>query len=513
MSASENVAAQTGPGPKLKVFVSYSRRDAAFADQLVSGLELCGFDAYFDTEDIAPGEPWKERLGRLIRDADTVVFVLSPSSIASKICVWELAETERLSKRLLPIVRQHVPDNEVPNQLRNPNWIFFTEDRFFLKNLGELASALRTDLEWIREHTRFAELATSWVERGRSPGHLLPSGEIDNAQAWLAKRPKEAPQITMQQQTFIDASIRAAEMEQKRRWRAKIIMGGLAFVILAGLIGWLNQAYLQERLRWFTIIRPYKQAQIRPLTAEAERALKSKDRFRECTEDCPEMVVVPAGKFMMGSPSTENPKHEVTVAKSFAVSKYEVTFNDWDACVAYGDCPQVTDEGWGRGRQPVINVSWDDAQTYVAWLRRMTGKTYRLLSEAEWEYAARAGTVTTYSWGNEIGKGKASCFDCGSRWDGRQTAPVGSFAANAFELHDMHGNVWEWVEDCLHGNYEGAPKDGSAWIAGGDCNKRILRGGSFNSNSGGLRSAARNADRTEIRLRVHGFRIARTLTP
>ena len=190
-----------------------------------------------------------------------------------------------------------------------------------------------------------------------------------------------------------------------------------------------------------------------------------------------------------------------------------MTFDDWYACVDNGDCDTVHDSGWGRGRQPVVNVTWDDAKRYVAWLSRMTGKTYRLLSEAEWEYAARAGTQTAYSWGDEIGKGNASCFDCGSQWDDKQTAPVGSFAANSFGLHDMQGNVWEWVEDCEHADYEGAPDDGSAWIADSYCNERILRSGSYNSYSWALRSANRHADKTEIRLKVHGFRVGRTLTP
>ena len=254
----------------------------------------------------------------------------------------------RLSKRLLPIVWQHVPDNEVPEQLRRLNYIFFTEDHSFIKSLGELANALRTDLEWVRQHTRLTELATNWEERGRSPSLLLLTGEIDDAKAWLAKRPKDAPQVTLQQQTFIDASIRAAKVEQKRKRLAKVAMGGLVFVILAGVIGWLNQAYLRERWRWFRTIRPYMLTQVRPyvLTAEAEQALKPKDAFRECAKDCPEMVVVPAGKFMMGSPpsekgrfDSEGPQHEVTIAKPFAVSKFEVTFDDWDACVAYGDWP------------------------------------------------------------------------------------------------------------------------------------------------------------------------------
>ena len=197
------------------------------------------------------------------------------------------------------------------------------------------------------------------------------------------------------------------------------------------------------------------------------------------------MVVVPAGSFMMGSLPTEKdrdaaegPQHIVTIAKPFAVAKFELTFDEWDTCVAYGDCPQgVSDGGWGRGQQPVIFVTWDDAQRYAAWLSKMTGKPYRLLTEAEYEYATRAGTTTAYPWGNDIGKNNANCNGCGSKWDNQQTAPVGSFKPNAFGLYDMVGNVFEWVEDCVHANYDGAPTDGSAWIEGGLCTYRLDRGG------------------------------------
>ena len=230
------------------------------------------------------------------------------------------------------------------------------------------------------------------------------------------------------------------------------------------------------------------------------------------------MVVVPAGTFIMGSPSnekggrdTEDPQHEVTFAKPFAVSKFEVTFDDWDACVAYGDCPRVSDRGWGRDRRPVINVSWEDVQRFVTWLSQMTGRPYRLLSEAEWEYAARAGTQTAYPWGDEIGKGNANCEDCGSQWDGKQTAPAGSFAANAFGLHEMHGNVYEWVEDCVHQNYNGAPGDGSAWTEGGDCNARNVRGGSWGNGADAARSAGRGRADSGIRNNLVGFRVARDL--
>src|SRR5262249_17947659 len=151
---------------------------------------------------------------------------------------------------------------------------------------------------------------------------------------------------------------------------------------------------------------------------------------------------------------------------------------DWDACSAYGNCDQISDNGWGRGPQPVINVTWDDANRYVSWLSRITGKHYRLLSEAEYEYAARAGTSTAYPWGNDIGKNQANCNGCGSMWDNKQPAPVGSFASNDFGLYDMVGNVGQWVEDCFHPNYEGAPTNGSAWTTG-DCRRRVVRGGSW----------------------------------
>ncbi|MCY4513844.1 MAG: SUMF1/EgtB/PvdO family nonheme iron enzyme, partial [Candidatus Tectomicrobia bacterium] len=200
----------------------------------------------------------------------------------------------------------------------------------------------------------------------------------------------------------------------------------------------------------------------------------------------PEMVVIPAGSFRMGCvsgldcESDEKPVHTVTIPQPFAVSKYEVTFSNWEACVSGGGCKgyRPTDRDWGRGRRPVINVSWNDAKEYVDWLSSQTGQPYRLLTEAEWEYAARAGATTKYSWGNDIGRSRANCDGCGSPWDDSQTAPVGSFGANAFGLHDMHGNVLEWVEDCWNGSYSGAPSNGSAWLRG-NCERRVLRGGSW----------------------------------
>jgi formylglycine-generating enzyme required for sulfatase activity len=230
--------------------------------------------------------------------------------------------------------------------------------------------------------------------------------------------------------------------------------------------------------------------------------------FRDCPE-CPEMVVVPAGSTRLAS------GRDVTIAAPFAVGKFEVTFEEWDACVAatgffssIGCRHRPDDRGWGRGRQPVINVSWDDAQAYVAWLSQKTGKPYRLLSEAEWEYAAQAGT------GREVaasqGANMANCIGCGSRWDGRQAAPVGSFAANALGLHDMLGNVWEWTADCRNDSQAGAGVDASARLSG-DCSRRVLRGGSWLSYLGSTRSALRDRDAAVLRNDGFGFRVARTL--
>ena len=228
--------------------------------------------------------------------------------------------------------------------------------------------------------------------------------------------------------------------------------------------------------------------------------------FKDCA-DCPEMVVVPAGRFMMGSnngDSDEKPVHEVTIGRAFAAGKYEVTQVQLRAVMG-------SDPSRFKGdNRPAENVSWGDAQDFVRKLSARTGQRYRLLSEAEWEYAARAGTTTTYHWGNGAGSGNANCNGCGSGWDGRKTAPAGSFRANAFGLHDMHGNVWEWVEDCWNGDYANGPRT-EAPRTTGDCRQRVPRGGSWINTPRSLRSANRYRVTTGYRGSHSGFRVARTL--
>ena len=239
--------------------------------------------------------------------------------------------------------------------------------------------------------------------------------------------------------------------------------------------------------------------------------LRAGNKFRDC-DICPKMVVVPAGSFMMGSTdgdSDERPVHRVTISEPFAVGRHEVTFREWDACVSGGGCShRPDDEGWGRGDRPVIAVNWNDAQEYVRWLSHKTGATYRLLSESEWEYVARAGTTGPYHFGSTISTSQANYDENLGR-----TAPVGSYAANGFGLHDVHGNAWEWVEDCWHDSYDGAPSDGSAWTSGGDCDGRVLRGGSWDVGPRYLRSANRSRGWVGHRYDYLGFRVARTLVP
>ncbi len=255
-------------------------------------------------------------------------------------------------------------------------------------------------------------------------------------------------------------------------------------------------------------ISPLPPRPVKQMVAPEKRlpAATAGETFRDCPQ-CPEMVVIPAGTFMMG----EGTQHKVTIARQFAVSKYEITFDEWDACVKAGGCKyQPDDRGWDRGKRPVINVSWNDAVAYVKWLSEKTGKVYRLPSESEWEYAACAGTTTRYPWGDEPGSNRANFLGSGSQWSGTQTAPVGSFDPNKFGLHDMTGNVWEWVQDCWNGSYKGAPADGSAWESG-DCGRRVVRGGSWSDWPGGARSAHRIGNRPGIRNNSQGFRLARTL--
>lgn len=248
-----------------------------------------------------------------------------------------------------------------------------------------------------------------------------------------------------------------------------------------------------------------------PAPAPAQPPPPADGALRDCPT-CPALVVVQPGTYMMGSASSGDPAtkpvHRVTIAKPFAIGKTEVTVGQWRECVAAGACKPAGEGGEGDDRLPVRNVHWQDAQAFVGWLSQRTGKRYRLPSEAEWEYAARGGTASAYWWGDGLGVGKANCADCGGSYDRKLPAAVDAFGANGFGLQGTAGGVAEWVEDCWHPSYAGAPRDGSAWTSG-DCRERVVRGGSWRNDHSYAQSAGRFYYDADVRYIANGFRVAR----
>jgi formylglycine-generating enzyme required for sulfatase activity len=417
-----------------------------------------------------------------------------------------------------------------------------------LRRWGLLQGWLAEDAGLLSVMGTVKRASRDWAANGKDAAWVTHSADRLRAAERLLDRQDLAANLEPTDLDYLAASRTAERAARSRKRRVTALVG----VLLIGLlgVGWLASVDL---LDWTKLkVQGRRLADIympAVLTPEEERALKPGDDFQECAS-CPNMVVVPAGSFMMGSPESEivkvpNPEEPgksdelriertqrpVTIANAFAVGKFEVTFDEWDACVAHGPCKYrwtpglsgamswaLDDKTWGRGRRPAIFVSWEHAKTYVAWLSKQTGKDYRLLSEAEWEYAARAvkdpaEPNTKYAWGDDPGKGNAnggaSSYSC--EWCGKYTAPVGQFPANAFGLHDMHGNVWELVEDC-YGEYNDAPLDGSAKTSE-ICSSHVIRGGAFLNYPIELRSAYRTDFPLTLRVQDVGFRVARTLLP
>jgi formylglycine-generating enzyme required for sulfatase activity len=256
-----------------------------------------------------------------------------------------------------------------------------------------------------------------------------------------------------------------------------------------------------------------------PLSRNQNDSLRPMDHFKEC-EACPEMIVVPAGQFTMGagenevgSTPDERPQHLVIFAKTFAVGRFAVTFDEWDACIAAKGCSyRPSDQDWGRGKQPVINIRWSDAKEYVEWLSRKTGRLYRLLSEAEREYVTRAGTSTAYWWGDDFKALQAnSAYPINQQQPTTpRTVSVDSFVPNPWGFFQVHGNVYDWVEDCGSENYIDAPPDGAAQLTG-NCEVHMLRGGAFSRRPETLRSAARLWSGNLNRMTYMSVRVAREL--
>ncbi len=365
-----------------------------------------------------------------------------------------------------------------------------------------------------------------------APGHIDAQKGMDN--------------VIARYKSMFDSALRRKKFAEAQRYVSQIRSVHANAPGLSEMENRLSASRADEKRR--QEVQKEKLERIRQEAAEAERRRQEQEaaarkaesnqekkagrKFRDC-EVCPEMVVVPAGAFAMGSPSGESgryadegPRHQVKMWYPFAVGVYEVTFEEWDACVDAGGCGGYVpdDKGWGRGKRPVINVNWNDAQAYVQWLSNKTSAEYHLLSESEWEYVARAGTNTARYWGESS---SAQCRYANgadetarryhSNWpveacdDGHyHTAPVGTYTANAFGLYDVLGNVWEWTQDCWNDNYSNVSGDGSARESG-DCSMRVLRGGSWVSGPRFLRSAYRIGETSELRDSGLGFRVARSL--
>ena len=304
---------------------------------------------------------------------------------------------------------------------------------------------------------------------------------------------------------------RGDSLARTRSGSMKWAGAAIGALLAIGIAGYL---YLQPGQNILPDVTP-------PPAADAPLARPALSIFRDTLQDGfkgPEMVVIPAGEFRMGDlqgngRSNERPAHRVHIARGFAIGKYELGYEEYLQFATSTGRPPPYDEGWGRGRRPVIDVSWEDAQAYTRWLSDQTGEPYRLPTESEWEYASRAGMDMSYWWGNDVQQDdqvQANCDGCGSQWDGSQTAPAGSFTPNPNGLYDTTGNVAEWVEDCYLDNYRGAFEDGSPQVQE-DCEQRVIRNGGWNSTPEKIRSPARAWDKPLNRSSGTGFRIARDL--
>lgn len=500
---------------KIRIFISYARADSSeIAEELRAGLNLAGFDAYLDKHDIEKSEDWEQRLKALIVRADTVVFVISPAAVRSGRCGWEVDRAQELGKRLVPVQWIAVPEANVPVALKRLNYIFFSDRSSVTQPLTELAETLRKDIAWIRAHTLIGEQATRWKaepDKIKAGDLLLRGSELSEAQAWVTRRKPDAPPITEFQSAFLSESASQEILRLRRSRRTKVLLVCLSLLLFTGLIGWWQQRPIIEAYMWRLKMKPTV------VSGDQQRKLATQpgSEFADCVVGCPVMVVVPTGTFLMGSAKEiglprEHPQHEVAITRATAVGKFEITFEEWDWCAWLGACSASVVAGdWGRGRQPAINVSWLDAQAYVRWLSRMTGKTYRLLSEAEWEYVTRAGSKTHFSYGNiDAMLGEYAWFAGNAE---ERPHPVGIRKLNQWGFADLHGNVAEWVEDCFYDDYFGASSDATA-RSRSNCVRRVIRGGSFLYSATILRSSSRDWMQHDQKKDFIGFRIARDVS-
>ncbi len=449
-----------------RIVLAHAREDKERVRNLYRDLKSQGFEPWLDEEDLLPGQNWKVEIQKAIRAAGVFVACLSKHSITKKgfvqtelkLALTALGERPAGTIYFIPAKLEDcdIPDLQIPKQgssLEDLHW----GELWHPGGLQRLILAIRTALD-------------------------VP----DTASASLTQANQAAP---------------------------------FEFVV---------HAFPERGAQGLAGPRQDDQKVTAPrlLIGDPGPSPNPATIFKELDAPwCPEMVVIPAGSFLVGSPEgeegrspDEGPQHEVTFARPFALGRYPVTFDEYDHFCAETRRGKPGDLGWGRGLHPVINVSWEDAESYCKWLSDVTTQPYRLPSEAEREYACRAGTTTPFWTGATIRADQANydgnyTYGHGAKGPHRQrTTPVDSFPANPWELHDLHGNVWEWCADRWHGSYAGAPDNGAPWLQGKD-SRRVMRGGSWSNSPGLLRSATRYWFEPGGRSDSLGFRVSRTLTP
>jgi formylglycine-generating enzyme required for sulfatase activity len=529
------------------IFLSYSRSDTNAAAKIVEVLEAEGWTVWWDVR-LRAGDQWDKVIEREIDAARCVVVIWSAISVTRQ---WVRVEANfGLSRGILvPVAIQgaqpplaftliHATDLSVwDGAAKHPAIRAVVQD---VRNMlngkagpGKVTGQLTHDevrqpldlaaQEWEhiklssdpREFRAFIKAHHSGPYVWKAENRLADLGDM----AWSAvlENPDEASLKRFLDQHF-DSKYRDAAEEKLANlaprpagWKRVSVQERIAATTNRDVLLALWYDDPDAVVARFQALG-YQHVPLLEGGQPASRWLKPGEAFRDLGI-APEMAVIPPGSYLMGSPqgeADERPHHKVTIPRAFAAGKYPVTFAEWDAAADAGGVRfRPDDRGWGRGARPVMNVSWNDAQAYIGWLSNKTGFVYRLLSEAEWEYACRANTTTAYYFGDTISR-KQARFETLLQGSGK-TDEVGSYPANQFGLYDMHGNVWEWCQDCWNVSYDGAPGDGSAWISG-DCDRRVLRGGSWTDKPRSLRAAARNMSFREKSSSGAGFRVARELS-
>jgi formylglycine-generating enzyme required for sulfatase activity len=454
------------------------------------------------------------------------------------------AEAQKLLSQISTLqstITQLGKDQTIPSEPELPN--------SFAERINLLENAQKKTRLQIEQLTKTKEQLTRLLKREKEKNAAAALGSNDEKLQELTQliSKKEAEhQALMQQLDSINQQLRReAELFRVQRDAARalidrhkrlekeksntppryvdnkgLVMGvglGTLFSLLLGGVLLLTQDKSVEPQT-----PPTKQQIDKPVVKKEENeenvmmpSVKPLGRYRDPLKqggNGPLMVKLPGGTFKMGSKNTlpyqdERPQHEVTL-QPFSISRYEVTFEEYDLFAKATDNPLPNDRGWGRGNRPVINVNWHEATKYTKWLSQQTGHQYQLPSEREWEYAAKAGTDTLYWWGLDVGENNANCGNCGSQWDGKQTAPVGSFKPNAFDIYDTIGNVMEWTVSCLRRSYLGAPATGNQWM-GGDCSQRMVRSSDYKSYKNNVRTTKRTHFPPGARIDTLGFRVVR----